>query len=173
MLRPLLPLLLVPALVLGLPPLFASGPAPGPGQVLEMHRELFAELDRGGPEGAAQVARHMREVKGGLCWSEEKGWGDPGRFLALALAPGDEALRSTDPRRAAASLSHWADGGWKTTIQSAWSDCGSPERSYCVLELERTRKVNGVLERKRYRSTSLVSYRDGRWVLWHFHLSPA
>ncbi len=156
--------------------LLASGSEPlsGPGAVLEMHEKLFAALDRGDLE---TVRAHLGETPMGAEWSAAGGWTHPPGFLAWGSEGNGKGFAAESREDGLRSLLAWGSegtkggGGWSTKITRAWSDCHSPELSFAALEFERTRTVEGKSETVRYRSTSLVSYEDGRWVLWLFHAS--
>lgn len=155
----------------------ATPPPPGAGAVLEMHRQLFRALDEGND---APLRSLLASVSQGATWTPDEGWGDSQGFLAYGPPDGGGANRATSVEDGRALLQRWAgERGWQTRITHSWSDCASAELSYAVLELERSRpSASGGSggsgeEVERYRSTSLVSHRDGRWVLWHLHLSRA
>jgi SnoaL-like protein len=144
-----------------------SSPAPGPGAVIEMHKQLFAALDSG-DEVAAKAF-----LTPGL---------DTPFFLlspAASNAAAEEPQRLENAEAAAgafaalAQASRRAGGVFQTRITSAKADCESPQLSYAVLEIERTHTVQDAVEVRRYRSTSLVQYVDHRWRLAHWHVSAA
>lgn len=161
-------------LVLGTAVLLSAKPSPpalGPGAVLALHEDLFRALDRG--DGKA-VAALIVDRRGGLTWEKGTQWGDPGSFLAFATDPGGDPLRADSSAKGLTVLERWADEGWSTEIERAWTDCQSPELSYAILEIARTRVEGDRSTTQRFRSTSLVSYdeRANHWSLWHIHLSP-
>ena len=142
----------------------APSPALGPGAVLEMHKQLFAAIDKGDADKAASF---VADATGGqeqpvtAFLIDENG--------KPVQAEGKAGMKDLVTKLAKASL----DGGpeWTTTIVKSQADCAYAEVSYALLEFERNRAVKGGL--KRYRSTSLVRYVYGAWKLWHWHVSPA
>jgi hypothetical protein len=150
----------------------AAPSVPGPGAVLEMHRRLFAALDAGDLERARE---HFVEHRQGASWTADGGWTEPRGFQALLLDGEGRAVEAAAPADAVSALAAWSRGaeGARTKVLGAWTDCASAELSYAILELERSEPRADGAEIRRYRLTSLVSHRNGRWVIWHVHLSPA
>ncbi len=147
----------------------ASPPALGPGAVLDMHQALFRALDEG---DAGRLENLLASVPSGATWSSGEGWGAPQGFLAFGPGGEGSASRAASVEDGRELLLRWAgERGWQTRITQGWTDCASAEISYAVLELERTRRTDSGERIERFRSTSLVSHRNGRWVIWHFHLS--
>jgi len=140
----------------------------GPGAVVEMHRSLFAALDRGDED----AVRAMISTRGhGTAWTPEDGWSEAGG-ATIAIGDTSAPLGTLDAAAGAKRLLAWGGGaGTRTSIRRAWSDCASDRISFAVLELERTRLVEGVERTEAWRCTSLVSHEGGRWVLWHLHAS--
>src|SRR5262245_48919742 len=139
----------------------APDPAPGPGAVIAMHRELFAAMDRGDVEKALTFLHADMNMK------------DPYRQRPCTLylvADDGTPLRSEgcDESRSLFTLQLKNDGAargtWKTTITSAHDDCFSSELTWCTLEFERTHVVDGRSTTRRYRSTTLAAY-DGGWKM--------
>ncbi len=170
----LLSLALLPLSVAFLP----SGGAPtlpGPGAVLEMHKQLFAALDRGDLD---TVREHLGESRLGAAWTPEEGWSGAPGFLAWC-SDAERGFASESRESGLRSLLAWAaegnrnEGAWSTRITRAWTDCASGALSFAALEFARTRTIHGETESVRYRSTSLVSFDGERWVLWLFHVSRA
>lgn len=148
-------------------------PRPGPGAVLEMHKQLFAAIDAGDEARAVTFLDPAKE--GGWPDGEGGGLGRPTLMLTAAdgmpaSANGAEEARALLAKIARASR----DGGpeWSTKIVTSRSDCHSSELSYATFEFERTRGVKGGTQR--WRSTSLVRHTEGGgWKLFHWHVSPA
>jgi hypothetical protein len=135
----------------------------GGGSVLEMHRQLFAAIDRGEIEAVKAFVSDSRGSSGGSVFLVDfsgapvQAWGTEGVRELLARTVAHRSKRG---------------GEWKTTITKEVADCHSPELSYAVLEFERARVVDGKSETKRFRSTSLVCNDGGKWKLFHWHVSP-
>jgi hypothetical protein len=147
-------------------PSATPSPLVGPGAVLEMHRQLFAAMDRGDVEAAKAF------VDGENKDSER----EVSLFIPDASGIPTEAWGSNASRELLSRLV--ADrsklgGQWTTTITKTSADCPSSSLSFAVLDIERTRAVDGRTEAEKYRSTSLVHFSDGHWKLFHWHLSPA
>ena len=158
------------------PPKHPGSPAPGPGGVYSLHVQLFRAIDDGdGPAVEKLLGGRMR----GLRIDSEGRWSEDGARLEMYVLGPDGTPVETDDAATALKLLIAQDavdgsrGRWTTRILEGWMDCPSAELSYATLAFERTREVDGATVRKRYRSTSLVSYEDGAWRLWHFHVSPA
>jgi len=159
--------------------LFLAGAAPappGPGQVLEMHRRLFEALDRGDVKA---VGEFLTVHRTGADWSPSRSWTEPQGFLAYGVDLAGTPHTSGSPKEGLKRLMSWAaegarkDSRWKTEITKAWSDCSSRDMSFLCMEFERRRPSGDGVETVKYRSTSLVSHRDGHWVIWHLHVSKA
>lgn len=138
----------------------------GPGGILEMHRHLFAAMDRGEVEAVKSFIdddRRNSERQDSLFLVEASGapvraWGGAGaRELLARLVEADKK----------------SGGEWKTTITKSSAECPSGDLSYAVLEFERAHIVDGKTVLERYRSTSLVRMSEGQWKLFHWHVSPA
>ena len=175
------PLLALVALALSaavLPFLGSAAPSPsplGPGGVYSLHVDLFRAMDAcdGGAVAKLFSARSRGLVIDGERWSEK---GDDVRvFLQTSAGEPIEAGSAEDARKLliAQDTLQGSPKGWKTRILEGWMDCPSGEVSYATLHFERTREVDGEVVTRRYRSTSLVSYEDGAWRLWHLHVSPS
>lgn len=167
MLRSVLTVLGLSALSAGAFYLTSAAPSPtlGPGAILEMHKQLFAAIDKGDAEKAASFVADS----GGTAEHPVTAFlidenGKP------TQAEGKTAVKELVTKLAKSSV----DGGpeWTTTIVKTEADCPSGEMSWAVIEFDRNRGVKGGL--KRYRSTSLVRYVEGAgWKIWHWHVSPA
>ena len=169
------------ALAIGLTVSAARSAHPGPGAVLSMHKQLFAALDRGDVE---RVGGFIAESRRGASWSDasdpgKQAWGAARGFLAYLPDSEGRGVCAENEDEGVQRLIAWSQdaskkkaGGWKTEIKRAWSDCHSEDISFAMIEFERSRSTPGGTQRERYRSTSLVSYQGGRWVLWHIHISP-
>lgn len=153
------------ALAAGLSALVSLGPAPaarGPGAILAMHRKLFAALDKGDAEAAASFLKKSGFFRTELFLCDERG--------RQVKARGIEPSRSL--------VAEWAErrrvegGTWATKILESNPDCHSPELGYMTMEFEVLHDKDGRRTRKRFRSTSLVTYADGAWSLFHWHVSP-
>ena len=138
----------------------------GPGAVIEMHKQLFAALDRGDADAAREFVEGDRKATP--------------RTSTMFLIDGSgapvkasDADESRDLLARLAAESKKAGGIWTTTLTSEAADCYSPELSYAVLELERSHAIGDKTEVRRYRSTSLVRYADKGWKIFHWHVSPA
>ena len=161
MLRSVLALAVSPVLALSF--LAAARPAPalGPGAVLEMQKQLLAAIDRGDADAArAFVDADNREVVF---------FGLDGGTPVVA----EDAAKAGDMLGKLARDAKSAGGTWTTTIASWKADCPSAGLSYAVLELDRAHVVDGKSSVQHLRSTSLVHYADGKWKLFHWHISPA
>ena len=158
-------LLLFPAL-LTLASRPAPLPAPGPGGILAMHRDLFAAIDRGDADAATAFLAADRKGPGGsttLFLLDRAG--------APIAARGAPDARETLARFAPESK---ASGGTvQTRITSESADCPTSDLAFAVLELERVHARDGKEVVRRYRSTSLVRFEDSKWKLCHWHLSAA
>lgn len=145
-----------------------AAPAFGPGAVLEMHRALFKAIDSGDAEKAAALVDSSGEN------SKSPAFASPSVYLVDANGLPVSARNLEETRALLAQLARASrDGGpeWSTTIQRSQADCGSPDLSCVVLELERSRGVKGGV--RHYRSTSLVRWTDAGFRLVHWHVSPA
>ena len=90
----------------------------GPGQVLEMHKDLFAALDRGDLRTAHTF---FAKVPSGATWTEADGWGEPRGFLAFGTDAKGHPLEANNPSDGLKSLMQLLveDGkqnGWTTRI---------------------------------------------------------
>lgn len=147
-------------------PRAAPPSALGPGAVIEMHKQLFAALDRGDADAAREFVEGDRKATPRTSTM----------FLVDASGAPVKATDADESRDLLARLAGQAKsagGTWATTLTSEAADCYSPELSYAVLELERSHTVGGKTEVRRYRSTSLVRYADKGWKIFHWHVSPA
>ncbi|MFO0981473.1 MAG: hypothetical protein U1E76_06915 [Planctomycetota bacterium] len=149
----------------------ARAPAllPGPGAVIAMHESLFRAIDAGKVEEALPFLH------------DDMNMGENYRARPCSLFLCDQQgqpLTARNHEQSAKLLKDWTlasagDGKWTTTVTPIGADCFSAELSYAVLEITRTRTVDGKTTTRRYHSTSLVTYGKDGWQLTHWHLSPA
>jgi len=111
--------LLACLLALPLPALFTSAPAPGPGGVIAMHRQLFAAIDAGDAERARSfIVEHKNSIDQGDCvFYLPSRDGEP-RRVEGAAALGDCLAQM-------ASESAKAGGRFETRITYGRDDCRS------------------------------------------------
>jgi hypothetical protein len=160
----------VPVLAIAavLAPAASPAPAPllGPGGVIEMHRQLFAALDRGDSEAVKSfVDDENRDAdrQGSVFLPDVAG--------APAEAWGSAGMRDLLGRFVAEQTK--LGGEWKTTITRVSADCPSSAVSYALLEIARSHNADGKTDVEKYQGTGLVHFNDGHWKLFHLHLSPA
>lgn len=164
----LVPLVLLGAGTLLLAPRATSAPArtpvralasPGPGGVLELHRRLFAALEAHDREAALTVLDVDRKALP----------------VSVVLFDGGPPLTARTRDGAAEALIEWAARtGSGTRIVRQQVECPSTDLSYAVLELERVQtSKDGTRRLRRFHATSLVREVEGRWKLFHWHVSPA
>lgn len=161
MLRPVLALAVAPVLALSFLAKASPAPALGPGAVLEMQKQFFAAIDR----GDADAARAFVDVGN----SDLVFFGLDGGTPVVA----DGSAKVGDMIGKLARDAKSGGGTWTTTIASWKASCGSADASYAVLELDRAHVVDGKSSVQHLRSTALVHYADGKWKLFHWHVSPA
>ena len=64
-------------------------------------------------------------------------------------------------------------GSVRTVVNSVHADCHSGELSFATFELDRIYTLgDGQTRTSPLRGTALMSHRDGRFRIWHWHVSP-
>jgi hypothetical protein len=143
----------------------AAPPAPGPGGVIAMHRQLFAAIDAGDAEQArAFVTQHQNSID-----QADSVFYLPSREGEARRVEGVEALADALARMARESAE--AGGRFETRITYGRDDCRTSDPSYAILEFERTHERDGERRTERFRSTSLVQGTKSGWKLFHWHVS--